>query len=181
MKRLTRENQREPTHSAKDDPNETTPGFLEWKDFPGRLNWKLGWWVTDATWAKDAKKTANRMYGVVEPANFVNVEQGQARKNDWFLLFKFPSVTDISWMRTEFVIIVDPSDRAAFDKDYPFQAVQANSLRSCPLPPFKLDQAFRSAFKKAVRTFGAERIKGLKSLRPPRKLLNSISDYMQIS
>jgi hypothetical protein len=155
------------------------PDFLEWQTVSGRRDWKLGWWYWLAEFAKDAVKKAKQSYGVIEPNDFVNVKKGQVRADDWVLLFRLPNGTGLKWMHADFVIEVDPSDKVAFEKEYPFQAVQANPPRKCPPPPFEIDEKFRRAFKEAVKKYGAQRIENLESLLPPKALLGLIATSMR--
>jgi hypothetical protein len=129
--------------------------------------------------AKNAVQKAKQSYGVSEPNHSVNVRQDQVRKHDRLLKFRLPNGTDLNWMHVDFIIRVSPSDKAAFVKGYPFQAVQPNEPRKYPPPPFKLDPAFRSAFKIAIKDFGAEQIESIESLHPPKKLLNLIAKNMR--
>ena len=178
LKRLTRLAERVPRHNVSRS-EEPRPDFLGWQNFSGRLDWKLGWWMTNAKFAKDAVKIANRTYGVTEPADFLDLTREQARPNDWFLTFRLPGGTDLVWMCVDFIIEVSPSDKAAYDKDYPFQAVQANPLRVYRPPPFVIDKAFRRAFKKAIAAYGERRIERMESLRPPKPLLDLIAENMR--
>jgi hypothetical protein len=82
-------------------------------------------------------------------------------------------------MYIDFIVKVDASDRVAFDRYNPIQAVQANSPKQCPRPPFALDKAFRKAFREAVANYGHKRIEGVDSLRPPKGLLDGIFKKMQ--
>jgi hypothetical protein len=78
-------------------------------------------------------------------------------------------------MYVDFVVNVDRTDRKAYDKTYPVQAVQANPS---PPPPFVINQAFRAGFKKAVKAYGIEHVKMIDSLRPPQRLLDLIARAM---
>jgi hypothetical protein len=131
--------------------------------------------------AEDAVEKAKQRYGVEEPNRCICVEQGQVQAHNWLLCFRIPGGTSIRWLYIDFVIKVRPSDsdKGASEKDYPFQAVQANLPRSYPPPPFKIDKAFSSAFKKAIKTYGEEQIESLESLRPPKPLLNLIAKNMR--
>jgi hypothetical protein len=178
LKRLARLAERVPKYNASGS-EASRPDFLGWQNFSGRLDWKLGWWDENAKFAKEAVKIAKRAYGVMAPEDFLAVTKEQARPHDWFLTFRLAHGTDLVWMRVDFIIEVSPSDKAAYDEDYPFQAVQANPIRAYPPPPFVLDQAFRSAFKKAIKAYGEGRIEILESLRPPKPLLDLIAEKMR--
>jgi hypothetical protein len=156
------------------------PNFLEWfLELPGRRDWKLGWWEETGEVARSAKEQARKSYGVKEPEDFVSVKRDQARQGDWFLSFSIPDGRDAYWLYVDFVIAVSRSDKAAYDKDYPFQAVQVNSARHYPRPPFKMDRAFKRAFMGAIKRYGAEKIADLASLVPPMELLNFIAENMR--
>jgi hypothetical protein len=64
-----------------------------------------------------------------------------------------------------------------YDKDYPVQAVQVHSVELYR-PPFKLDQPFRNAFKKAIKAFGVEEIDAFRCRPPPKPLLDLIARNM---
>jgi hypothetical protein len=177
LKRLTRLGERTIRQNA--NPSEELPlDFLEWQTFSGRRDWKLGWWDLVAEFAIDAVKKAKQSYGVIEPNDFVNVKKGGVRAQNWLLLFRLPGGTDVRWMYVDFIIKVSRSDKVAFDQSFPIQAVQANSPGKYR-PPFKIDRAFRSAFKNAIKGYGAERIESRESLRPPKMLLNQIAKNMR--
>jgi hypothetical protein len=176
LKRLTRLSEQAPWHNVRRS-QEPPPDFLEWQHVTGRRDWKLGWWDVVAPFANDAVKQAKQSYGVTEPNDFVNVKRGQIHPRDWILLFVLPGGTNVRWMYADFVIKVSPSDKAAFDKDYPFQAVEATPTH--PRPPFELDKSFRRAFKKAIKIYGATRIESAASLRPTKSLLDLIAKNMR--
>jgi hypothetical protein len=177
LKRLTRLGERVSWHAANSAP-ETPPDFLEWQNFSGRGAWRLGWWEGETAFAEDGVKKAKQSYGVAEPNNCVNVKKGQVRKYDWLLQFQLPGSTYVKWMKVDFVVRVHPSEKAAFEKKYPFQAVQANPPKAYR-PPFGLNGPFRGAFKKAIKEYGEDKIKSIESLRPPKRLLDLIAKNMR--
>lgn len=140
-----------------------------------RLDWKLAGWERVGAFAKEAVAKAQQTYGVKYPSDYLYTKQGQLKVADWVLSFKAPGVASIGWMHVDFVIPVSRSDKAAFDNDYPFQAVQANPSTSCR-PPFKLDPAFCNAFKRALKEFGVEELKWCRP--PPKSLLDLITKNM---
>jgi hypothetical protein len=172
LQRLTRETQRMPRQKI-NWSQEPAADFLEWLNFAGRSDWKLGWWEEEDEFSKSAIKIAKERYAV-NPYDLLNVKQRQITQYDWALAFKVPGVTDLKWFYTDFVTEVDASDGV-----YPLQAVQANPPAQCPRPPFKLDNAFKRAFRKAVFEYGEERIIKIESLRAPKALLNSIAEKMR--
>jgi hypothetical protein len=179
LKRLARDAEKPGKRNA-NGSEEMPPDFLEWLTLSGRRDWKLGWWSEEATeFAEDAVEKAKQSYGVEEPNDFICVKQGQVQARNWLLKFRIPGETFIRWSYVDFVIKVRPSDKGAFYKGYPFQAVQANPPRLYPRPPFKIGKAFCSAFKKAIKTYGEEEIESLESLKPPKPLLNLIANNMR--
>lgn len=177
LKRLARLAERMSTDYA-DRSVELPPDFLEWQNFSGRRDWKLGWWVEEAEYAKDAVKMAKQRYGVTKPNNMLNMKKGQAHNSDWFLMFGLPGGTYMRWMYVDFIIKVRPSDKSAYENDYPYQAVQVNPPGAYR-PPFGLNNAFRSAFKKAIKLYGEKRIESTESLRTPKSLLDLIAMNMR--
>jgi hypothetical protein len=160
------------------EPQPPPPDFLEWLDLPARPDWKLGWWSETGDFPKIAVEAAKKSYGVKEPAMSLDVRQRQADESDWLLQSKLPLGTSLEWQYVDFIIKGRPSDEE-FDPDYPFHAVQANPSSRYSEPPFKLNGAFRSAFKKAIKSYGAERIESTESLRPPKRLLKLIARNMR--
>jgi hypothetical protein len=133
------------------------PSFLEWNNLSGHSNWKLFPWEYDAEWAALSKSKAKNTYGVEHPRSFIDFQEGSVKPFEWLLTFKSPSLTQFEWLFIDFIIKVPKTDKAAYLKDYPFQAVQANS-NSHHRPPFKLDSGFIKAFKKAIKSYGANRV-----------------------
>ena len=174
LKRLTLEGNRTPSHYlnlTKEQPAD----FLEWRTFCSPTGWKLGSWDVVSDFAREAVTIAKQMYGKY-PSDYLFVKQGELKENDWVLTIKVPSVTRIGWMKTDFIIPVPPEDDT-FDRDYPFQAVQAFPPTHYR-PPFKLDAAFRKALKKAIKAFGIEELDALRCRPPPKSLLDIIAKNM---
>jgi len=176
LKRLARESDRASRQRA-NGSKEPPPDFLEWYNQLGPSDWKLGYWEEAAPFAKSAVKTAKERFGVMQPHQMLTVKQGQAKPFEWHLTFKLPGGTSLDWLYVDFIIKVDRSDKAAFYKEHPYQAVQANSPVEYPPPPFKLDKAFRTAFKQAIVTYGQERIKTIDTVRPPKAVTAGEPDY----
>jgi hypothetical protein len=146
--------------------------MCEWRD------WKIGPWWIEGKFAKGAVQEAVERYGVSGPHDFIDVKRGQAKQGDWILTFQTPKVTSFRWLFVHFVTLVKPSDKRAYEKDYPFQAVQALPPKLCHPPPFAIDGGFRSAFRKSAKQFGIEALQNLTSLRPPQALLNLTMDNL---
>jgi hypothetical protein len=175
LRRLTRDTERIPRRPVA-RPDEEKPDFLEW--YGSRLNeWKLGWWTEGAGIAEKSSKEAKQRFGVLKPADILNIQKGTANSYDWMLSYYSPDATWPRWLYVDFVVKLDAS-YPDFDKTYCYQAVQANLRKDCPREPFKLDRAFKSAFKKSLRDFGAAKVEGIRSLRPPEQLLKSIAVNM---
>ncbi|BBZ99845.1 hypothetical protein [Bradyrhizobium diazoefficiens] len=178
LRLLNRQADREPSSFRSSAPVDNAD-FLEWKKF--RLSeWSLGWWYEDAELARKSKAVAKERFGIKKPVDFLNLRKGQLRSYDWALSFRLPHVTDVNWFYTDFVHPIDSADKLAFDSDNPFQAVQARPLRDCPRPPFKVDRRFRSALRRAIASYGPERIENKKSLRPTEEFIDLIAQELSI-
>jgi hypothetical protein len=155
--------------------------FLDWFDSKGRTNWKLGWWDDDdVEVAKSAKARALREYGQAETDDMLNVAKGQATMNDWLLCFNVITGADVKWMYVDFVVPVAKVDKKAYEKDFPFQAIQVKSLKRHANPPFQIDAAFKGAFRRAYRLFieryGVVTLTNSKKLVPPKEWLQMIKN-----
>jgi hypothetical protein len=155
---------------------EQNPDYLEWYNLPGRGDWKLCWCESEGEFAEAAVKTAREVYGVREPYVTMGVNKHQARSGDWLLTSRFAGITNLEWVHVDFVVKARESE-AAFEREFPFQAVQANRPKAYR-PPFKITNRFRQAFKKAVKGYGLKRIERLRSMKPPKELLRKISKQM---
>jgi hypothetical protein len=151
---------------------ERPPDFVEWYNLAGRRAWKLGWWDAEGESAEAAVKTAREVYGVKEPYFNLDVKKQHTHPRDCLLMFGLPGVTNLEWMNVDFVVKVRKSE-PAFDKEFPFQAVQANVPKAYR-PPFRITNSFRQAFKKAVKAYGWKRIERIRSTKPPKELLRKI-------
>lgn len=136
--------------------------------------WKLGWW-TEASirHARSAIVKAKTEYGVAKPSDYFNAAYGTVSKHDWLLCFDIDDedTKSICWLFVDFVVSVSPSDKGAYDKACPFQAIQVHPLKKCPSPPFQITQPFRKAFRRALRDWGVRRIRKRRSLVPAQALL----------
>lgn len=139
------------------------------------MPWKIGWWAEDNLEAsKVVRKRANDRIGESEPHEFLNVAKGQVTQYDWLLTFQLGArLNCFGWQFAEDVVPVSPSDRKAYEAEYPFQVVQYRKDALCPTPPFKLDKRFRDAFNFASKTlYGShDWIWTLKRLAPSEELL----------
>lgn len=154
------------------------PDFLEWRGL--RIDdWKLVWWEEDAEFAKASIATAKTRYGVAKPHGLLNLRKGQLAAHDWALTFRLPNVTNVEWFYTDFIEKIDKADKDAFDPDNPYQAVQANPSKDCSRPPFRIDQKFKKALKKAVAEYGPEKIESRKSLKLSEDFIDLIAQNLK--
>ncbi|WP_420855225.1 phospholipase D family protein, partial [endosymbiont of Riftia pachyptila] len=156
--------------------------FLEWYKSPYKEPWKIGWWSeSDLETAKSAKERAKQEYNVSEPVDVLNVSKSQVQTNDWLLCFEITEngIRNIEWMFVDFIVSVDAKDAGAYEKDYPYQAIQVHKLNRYPEPPFMIEQEFRAAFKKAVKDYGTNKIENRKRLLPPKSLINNVAEYIK--
>lgn len=147
-----------------------TPSLREWLSTPARKPWKLGWWDHRGATAKAVKAEALARYGVRDPAQHIDCARNHCRSGDWVLQFNADGGRSASWMYVDFVMRVASSDKRAYSRDYPYQAVQVNTTRHYPSPPFYLDSEARAAIASAVDEFGADRLQRLKTATVPMAL-----------
>lgn len=184
MDRLTKEDRKIRRALGIKRQRGTKKHFLEWHKSPYKEPWKIGWWSTsDLKTAKTAKEKIKQEYGVAEPASLLNVSKSEVQRNDWLLCFEITgnSIKKIEWMYVDFVVPVDAKDNGAYEKGYPYQAIQVHRLHRYPEPPFTIEPAFRSAFKKAVKDYGASKIENRKRPLPPGSLLDNVAEYIKQS
>ncbi|MCI0693641.1 phospholipase D family protein [candidate division KSB1 bacterium] len=188
LERLQRANRLLPPNLQSDPDQYSTKAtfdYLSWYHSPYRDSdsWKLGWWEdSELETATSAKEKSRIEYGRTEPKAALNVADGTVRKADWLLCFEIVnrrSVRNFAWMFVDFVVPVKPSERKAYEKDYPFQAIQVFPLHRYPRPPFQITQNFRQTFKKAASAFGLHRIEEQVSLNPPKSMIERIAKIMQ--
>jgi len=169
-------------------PSKTPKGkdkdFLSWYNYPHKMVWKLGWWGGNAEAAKSTKEECKKGYGRSEPVDWNNFPKGVIKKGEWILNFEIneenEKIGKEEWMFADIVLPVHPDDKKAFEKDYPYQAAQAQPSRSYPKPPFKCNSPdFRKAFREAIKQFGIAKIKRIESFKPPKGLLFKIAENME--
>lgn len=151
--------------------------YPRWYSSSHRRAWRLGWWEDESL--RPAIKAVEKSridFDSAKPHDYMNVREGEAAARSWLLCFKVDGkrVTRLSWLFVNFVLRVPSSDRHAFEKDYPLQAVQVRPHRENPEPPFELTAAFRTAFADAVGQFGIERMQRLPEAKPPKNLLEHV-------
>jgi hypothetical protein len=151
--------------------------FREWYELPFRPKWKIGWGDVYGDFSKAAKEIAKEEYNVRTPNDFVMGGRNAYQKNDWVLNFdlgeKAPS--GLRWLSVDYVVRVPKSDKKAYCAGYPYQAVQVWSPRHYPETPFRIEPRFRSAFRKAVKEFGADEIRDKDMVKPSKKLIDLIN------
>jgi hypothetical protein len=74
---------------------------------------------------------------------------------------------------------VSSRDKDAYFADFPYQAIQPNTARHYPSPPFRVTGNFKKAFKQATFDYGVEKIKNMRTTNPPPKLLKMIADGLK--
>jgi hypothetical protein len=156
--------------------------FLKWYKSPYEESWKIGWWYrSDIKIAKSAIEQTTQEYNISEPFGALNVSKSQAQAGDWLLCFNISdnSIRNIEWMYIDYVVLVDTKDKGAYEADYPYQAIQVHKLQQYPEPPFAIEKKFRSAFKKAVRDHGINKIENSKGLVPPKSLIDNVAKYLK--
>ena len=154
--------------------------FSAWFKSPHRDSdaWKLGWtFNVRLSAARSAVAKAKTEYGVARPVDYITFARGTVKQHDWLLCFAIDDeqLRDFGWLFVDFVVPVSRSDKRAYEKDYPYQAVQVHALSKCPSPPFKITQPFRTAFRRAVRAWGVKRLYERHSLLPTDSLLRETS------
>jgi hypothetical protein len=154
--------------------------FREWRSLPWRRGWKLGAWTHDADFAQNALKRSARAHGVTRPNYLIDTKKGQARPQDWLLMFNSPAVAYVRWLYVDFVVEVPRTDEA-YVNGYPFQAVQIHKPKLCPTPPFRIDPFFKAALRRAVKGYGIQEVDELEVAAPPEDLLNRIAKELDAS
>jgi hypothetical protein len=156
--------------------------FTEWlKDGPA--NWKWGWYERNVenanstnavAWAKDA-------FGVPEPHDTYFCGVKKVKPHDWLLVVRLGEKTPIrkaEWVYVNHVVVVPPKEKRLYDRRWPRQAVQAQSLKSCPTPPFEIDRRFLAALKGAARDWGEKRFrKQVNDKKPTIAFLKKIASH----
>lgn len=160
---------------ARTAPDDESPSLREWFASSARKPWKVGWWNNNGPTSKAAKAEASARYGVKDPFHCNGGRKGYFSPGDWVLTFNVAAGTNAAWMYVDFVVEVPSSDKRAFSRDYPYQAVQVHPSRLNPAsPPFRLDSHERKVIARSVSEFGEERFEEMRTARTPsvfRRLL----------
>ena len=151
--------------------------FGQWYESPSRPEWKLGLWEEYTDISSSAKAISKNEYGLTNPEWALDARQGQYRQYDWILCFRIREhPSRLEWMFADYIVRVPRSEKV-YNRDYPYEVVQIWPISRYPAPPFRIDKRFRRMFSKAVCEFGLSRIKKLKSLRPPSRLVDLIHKH----
>jgi hypothetical protein len=155
------------------------PTFMTWCRTPMRTVWKLGWFDCHRPTSKAGKARAKEDFGITDPANSVAARPKDYRRDggEWILTFSLArdSPTDIGWMFSNYVVDVSPRDKHVYERDFPCEAVQVWPLSRYPGRPFRIDSSFRKAFRTAMGSFGADRIRRSPNSTPPEELIRLIA------
>jgi hypothetical protein len=149
--------------------------FPAWYSSPLRRDWKLGWWSEEFSLSKATGSLVKNAYSLNEPDCTLGAKRGNFVAGDWILNFRLlpTSVALIRWMCVDHVVPVPKSDKN-YDRQYPCEVIQAWPLKRYPPPPFRNDQKFRNALKRAVKTFGYGRLRNDDGVKTPKDLLKLI-------
>jgi len=175
----------QPDSAADSVEQNTSRDFTSWFTSAHRNTdpWKMAWWTDYGVTAKSAVRRASLEYGVAEPFEHMNVAKRTVNPHEWLLCFQIDEdwkrIAKISWQFVHYIVPVASSDKGAYQKKWPFQAIQVHALKKCPSPPFQITNEFRTAFRKAVRDWGIEKLSERNSLQVPAKLLKSTYNLME--
>lgn len=162
--------------------NTTKTEFIDWYNSSYKEPWKIGWWSdSELETSKAAVDKSKIEYNISNPVEFLNVAKNQVTKSDWLLTFETTNygIKKIEWMYVDFVVAVDTDDKKAYEKEYPFQAIQAHKLSQYPPPPFHLSKQFTGAFKCAAKEYGIQKIENRTNLKASKKLLDLTKNYVK--
>jgi hypothetical protein len=154
------------------------PTFMQWLRLPIRPVWKLGWADLHKDSSKTAKKKTKEEYGIAEPSNFLGARLSDYREHggEWILQFflKSDAPTEVCWMFSDFVVKVPRKDKKSHNREYPCEVVQVWPTSRYPGCPFRIDKSFRRAFRAAMKTYSADKIRSASTMKPPHELVDLI-------
>jgi hypothetical protein len=135
--------------------------FAEWYDQPRHKRWKWDY-VNDSGGgiSRRAKKAVRHLNPAWTPHNYVYCSRGRFKAKDWILkatLGRGGQLMSPRWLFVECVVLVGKRD-PVYEPEYPYQAVQARELSSCPAPPFELTAEFNRALRNVSREAGHDRM-----------------------
>ena len=149
--------------------------YRTWFNSPSRPRWKFGWWDERVDYSAVAVKHAKSEFNKAPRASIVATKE-DFRDYDWILSFGLTAkgAKEPEWIFVDFVVRSTNSKKERF----PYEAVQVLSNHERPTPPFSLAGGFGKALSIACRSFGIEKLKSLKAVRPPETLLRLIGNAM---
>ena len=155
--------------------------YPEWFSLLPRDEWKLGCWDHTTDVARKAKEIVRADFNKRAPHNFISCRQNEYAEADWVLCVRLTKkgASAPEWMYVDFTVKVSRNDKAAYEDDHPYQAIQVTTPRHYPSPPFVITKSFRAALRDASVAFGIDRLDRLRSSCPPRSLLTMIKKKMK--
>lgn len=150
--------------------------YINWYEYKSPKNWKLGWWDTIGAYGKKDKEKAFQKYNVY-PCDYISCKRKDYSQDDWVLVFYFKDekIKKIDWLYVDFINLTSKTEKKAYEKLYPYHAVQATPLKDHSSPPFQIDKKFQIAFKRAVSDYGFKNIKTM--IKPSKKFKDLIYKY----
>lgn len=157
-----------PTHEAISD-------FGQWFKTNPRAPWKLGLWWNWGAVPKTVREVLKRERGSTQWTQMQSAPAGDIKKNQWLLSVRLrgTQIGSIEWIQADYVVKIPRSD-PRFDAEMPYELVQVSPQKTYCQPPFKINAAFRAAFRVAARDFGIDKLEHRKSLRVPSGLVDGI-------
>jgi len=153
--------------------------FPEWYDSAHRTEWRLYWWSPAKTkLAKAARPILERTYGVSGAEDFANTAaQTDCPKNSWALCFTDTKgqLVNFSWMYVDQVVRVRESDKQAYQPDSPYQVIQVWPMKRYTLPPFRVDNKFRKAFRRVAKKLSWDKLES--EVKPAPNFLKLVYRY----
>lgn len=162
---------------------DSSRSFTEWlSDEPVyRPKWKLGWWDSETGYfCEAALNKTKKLYQIKEPTDYIPGEKKDFSENDWILCFRMAEsgkCSNFRWLFVDFVVKSVPREKA-YERDYPYQAVQVWSKGVYNSPPFEIDKKFRACFQKVVKQYGVDKFKNL--IKPSSKFIRMIEEYYEL-
>ncbi len=137
--------------------NSSGQTYLNWYSLPMRRKWKVGYCGEEGDFSKNSKEISKKIYSIDEPTRFISCSERTYFKGDWILTFFIEKEKPvlINWVFVDYVSKTGKKDKE-YDKDNPFQAVQAVPDNINP-PPFKIDKRFTKAFTTVLKNIGVEK------------------------
>lgn len=152
--------------------------FGKWYSLPVRPKWRLGWYICDTVrLSNNGKALLEKEHGSSGYEDLMTTVKGFFKEDDWILCFNVDSKKArwVQWMFAHHIVKVSPSDKKAYDRNAPYQVIQAHKLKVYDQPPFILDGRFKRAFSRAVEDHGGlEKMMDLSMSKPSTKLIDLI-------